>query len=38
MDWLFNFDGSGIIAVLLPIIIIVLLVAYATSRVKVAGA
>jgi flotillin len=36
-DWLFDFDGS-IIAVLFPIIIIVLLVAYATSRVKVAGA
>jgi flotillin len=36
-DWLFNFDGS-IIAVLFPVIIIVLLFAYATSRVKVAGA
>ncbi len=34
---LFEFDGS-IIAVLIPIIIVVLLVAYATSRVKVAGA
>jgi flotillin len=37
VDWLFNMDGS-VIAVLLPIIIVVLLVAYATSRVKVAGA
>ncbi len=36
-DWLFNIDNS-VIAVLVPIIIIVLLVAYATSRVKVAGA
>ena len=36
-DWLFNFNGS-VIAVLIPIIIIVLLFAYATSRVKVAGA
>ncbi len=36
-DWLFNIDGS-VIAVLLPIIIVVLLFAYATSRVKVAGA
>ena len=34
---LFNLDGS-ILAVIVPIIIIVLLVAYATSRVKVAGA
>ena len=34
---LFNLDGS-ILAVILPIVIIVLLVAYATSRVKVAGA
>src|SRR5215510_989458 len=37
-DWLFDFLGGGVIAVLLPIIIIVLLFAYATSRVKVAGA
>ena len=34
---LFNIDGS-IAAVLVPVIIIVLLFAYATSRVKVAGA
>jgi flotillin len=34
---LFNLDG-GVIAVILPIIIIALLFAYATSRVKVAGA
>lgn len=34
---LFNIDGS-IVAVLIPVIIIVLLFAYATSRVKVAGA
>ena len=38
MDELFNFLGGGVIAVLLPIIIIVLLFAYATSRVKVASA
>ncbi len=37
-DWLFDFLGGGVLAVLVPIIIIVLLVAYATSRVKVAGA
>src|SRR6188472_3731473 len=37
-DALFNFLGEGVIAVLLPIIIIVLLFAYATSRVKVAAA
>ena len=36
-DWLINIDSS-VIAVLVPIIIIVLLVAYATGRVKVAGA
>ncbi len=34
---LFNIDGS-ILAVIVPIIILVLLVTYATSRVKVAGA
>jgi flotillin len=34
---LFNIDGS-ILAVIIPIIILVLLVTYATSRVKVAGA
>ncbi|MEI7743122.1 MAG: SPFH domain-containing protein [Chloroflexota bacterium] len=34
---LFNIDGS-VVAVLIPVIIIVLLSAYATSRVKVAGA
>jgi flotillin len=38
MDQLFNFLGGGVVAVLLPIIIIVLLFAYATSRVKVANA
>ena len=37
-DALFNFLGEGVIAVLLPIIIIVLLFAYAASRVKVASA
>ncbi|HEU0244509.1 MAG TPA: SPFH domain-containing protein, partial [Candidatus Limnocylindrales bacterium] len=37
LDGLFNIDGS-ILAVIVPIIIIVLLFAYATSRVKVAGA
>jgi flotillin len=38
-DWLFNFgNAGGILAVLVPIIIVVLLFAYATSRVKVAGA
>jgi flotillin len=37
LDGLFDIDGS-IIAVIVPIIIIVLLFAYATSRVKVAGA
>jgi flotillin len=36
-DWLFNFDGS-VAAVIIPIIILALLFAYATSRVKVAGA
>lgn len=38
MDQLVEFLGGGVIAVLLPIIIIVLLFAYATSRVKVANA
>ena len=38
MEELFNILGGGVIAVLLPIIIIVLLFAYATSRVKVASA
>ena len=38
MDGLFNILGSGVIAVIVPIIIIALLFAYATSRVKVAGA
>jgi flotillin len=37
-DWLFNFLGGGVLAVIVPIIIIALLFAYATSRVKVAGA
>src|SRR6187402_1511078 len=37
-DWLFDFLGGGVLAVLVPIVIIVLLFAYATSRVKVAGA
>src|SRR6187431_2948697 len=37
-DWLFDFLGGGVLAVLVPIIIIALLFAYATSRVKVAGA
>jgi flotillin len=37
-DWLFNFLGGGVLAVLVPVTIIVLLFAYATSRVKVAGA
>ena len=37
LDGLFNIDGS-IVAVIIPIIIIVLLFAYATSRVKVASA
>ena len=36
-DWLFSFDG-GVIAVIIPIVIIALLFAYAASRVKVAGA
>jgi flotillin len=35
---LFTFLGSGVIAVIVPIVIIALLFAYATSRVKVAGA
>ncbi len=34
---LFDFDGS-VLAVILPVVIVVLLFAYATSRVKVAGA
>src|SRR5215510_1348701 len=38
LDQLLNFLGGSVVAVLLPIIIIVLLFAYATSRVKVAGA
>ena len=37
-DWLFDFLGGGVLAVIVPIIIIALLFAYATSRVKVAGA
>ena len=37
-DELFDVLGSGVIAVIVPVIIIVLLFAYATSRVKVAGA
>jgi flotillin len=37
-DWLFDFLGGGVLAVIVPIIIISLLFAYATSRVKVAGA
>src|SRR5829696_6183229 len=38
LDQLFNFLGGGVLAVLVPITIIVLLFAYATSRVKVAAA
>ncbi len=38
MEGLFEFLGSGVIAVVIPIVIIALLFAYATSRVKVAGA
>ncbi len=38
MDELFNILGGGVLAVIIPIIIIALLFAYATSRVKVAGA
>ena len=37
-DWLFNVVGSGVIVVLFVVGIIVLIVAYATGRVKVAGA
>jgi flotillin len=37
-DELFDVLGGGVIAVIVPVIIIVLLFAYATSRVKVAGA
>ena len=38
LDQLFNLLGGGVLAVLVPITIIVLLFAYATSRVKVAAA
>jgi flotillin len=38
MDVLFEFLGGGVVAVIVPIVIIGLLFAYATSRVKVAGA
>jgi flotillin len=38
MEGLFDILGGGVLAVIIPIIIIALLFAYATSRVKVAGA
>src|SRR5215204_1364200 len=37
-EGLFDFLGGGVIAVIIPIVIIALLFAYAASRVKVAGA
>ena len=38
MEELFSFLGPSVVAVIIPIVIIALLFAYATSRVKVAGA
>jgi flotillin len=38
MQGLFDFLGGGVIAVIIPILILALLFVYATSRVKVAGA